>query len=119
MSSTLPSVIPGESARALQQSLIAFNGVLLGFGAIVFGRLLDRAQRFRDLSYTLVFMTATIALYIVAVMNSLYALAISASGLVPEEITGPLGFTMFATTVLFFTLYIQMVSPFLTTKPET
>jgi hypothetical protein len=116
LSTTLPAPVSVENSRVILQSLIAFDGVLVGFGAIVFASLLGRATAFQEISYVMLSMIATVALYMISVMNALYGLALSTNGLSANVITGPWGLTIYATTVLFFTVYIHMARTYIVGK---
>ena len=106
----LPAVIDSNDSVQMLQSLIAFDGVLLGFAAVVFNTLMGRESTFERMSYLLASMFSTVILFLLSVMAAFFAFAsISSSvGLAAGSIILPLGFMIYGTSVLFFTLYIHV-----------
>ena len=106
----LPAEIGPTSSVQMLQSLIAFDGVLLGFAAVVFNSLMGRESTFEKMSYLLGSMFSTVILFLLSVMAAFFAIAsISSSvGLAAGSIILPLGFMIYGTSVLFFTLYIHV-----------
>ncbi len=91
------------------QSLIAFDGVLLGFAAIVFNSLMNRESTFERISYLFSSMFATVILFLLSVTAAFFALAsVSSTGLAAGSFVQPLGFMVYGTSVLFFTIYIHV-----------
>jgi hypothetical protein len=113
LASTLPSTIDIDNSRIILQSLVAFNGVLLGFAAIVFATLISRETVFRRISYIILSMAATVATFLLSVLETFFALATMLDGLTPANFTRPLGLTIVGTTIFFYTIYIYMVRTYL------
>jgi hypothetical protein len=106
----LPAIIDSEDSVQMLQSLIAFDGVLLGFAAVVFNTLMGRESTFERMSYLLGAMFSTVILFLLSVVAAFFAIASisSSAGLAAGSIILPLGFMIYGTSVLFFTLYIHV-----------
>ena len=106
----LPTVIDSDDSVQMLQSLIAFDGVLLGFAAVVFNTLMGRESTFERMSYLLGSMFSTVILFLLSVVAAFFAIASisSTAGLASGSIVLPLGFMIYGTSVLFFTLYIHV-----------
>ncbi len=106
--------LPGQIATNLSipmlQSLIAFDGVLLGFAAVVFNSLMNRESIFERISYLFGSMFVTVILFLLSVTSAFFALAsiTSSTGLAAGSFILPLGFMVYGTSVLFFTIYIHV-----------
>lgn len=106
----LPSQIDPKNSIPMLQSLIAFDGVLLGFAAVVFNSLMNRESTFERVAYLFSSMFATVILFLLSVTASFFALASNSpsSGLDSLSFVEPLGFMVYGTSVLFFTIYIHV-----------
>jgi hypothetical protein len=114
LTGTLPPTIGTDNARLILQSLIAFDGVLLGFGAIVFATLIGRESTFERLSYILLSMITTVFLFLLSVANAFFGLvSISSAGLSTELFIQPFGLMIFGASVFFFTIYVHIVRVYL------
>lgn len=110
LGSTLPSTIDIDNSRIILQSLIAFNGILLGFAAIVFATIIGRETVSGRNSYIIIAMAASVGTYLLSVLSTFYALAtMSVDGLTPTMFTRPIEETIIATTVFFYAVYVYMV----------
>ena len=110
MEQTLPSEIDPINARAMLQSLIAFDGVFFGFSAIVFSSLVSRESSFQRISYIFTAMFATVILFVLSVVSTFYGLAsVSSSGLPADVFARPLGFMIYGISVFFFMIYVHVV----------
>jgi hypothetical protein len=107
---TLPREIDPINARAMLQSLIAFDGVFFGFSSIVFSSLVAREGSFERISYLFTAMIATAVLFVMSVVLAFYGLAaVVDSGLAAGTFAQPLGFMVYGTTVFFFMIYVHVV----------
>ena len=107
---TLPSELDPLNARAMLQSLIAFDGVFFGFSAIVFSSLVSRESSFQRISYIFSAMFATVILFVLSVVFTFYGLAsVSSSGLPAEMFARPLGFMIYGISVFFFMIYVHVI----------
>ena len=105
----LPSTIDGSDSRPMLQSLIAFDGVLLGFAAVVFNSLMNREATFQRISYLFGAMFSTVILFLISVTTAFFGLAsVSSSGSPTSSFVVPLGFMIYGTSVLFFTMYVHV-----------
>lgn len=106
----LPAQIDPKNSIPMLQSLIAFDGVLLGFAAVVFNSLMTRESTFERISYLFSSMFATVILFLLSVTAAFFALASisSSTGLGAGSFILPLGFMIYGTSVLFFTIYIHV-----------
>jgi hypothetical protein len=105
----LPARIATNLSIPMVQSLIAFDGVLLGFAAVVFNSLMNRESTFERISYLFTSMFVTVILFLLSVTSAFFALAaITTSGLEAGAFVLPLGFMVYGTSVLFFTIYIHV-----------
>jgi hypothetical protein len=108
---TLPSSIDPKDSVPMLQSLVAFDGVLLGFAAVVFNSLMSREGSFERISYLFTSMFATVILFLLSVIAAFFSLAwnSSSTGLDSGSFIQPLGFMVYGTSVLFFSIYIHVV----------
>ena len=106
----LPEAIDPKNAIPMLQSLVAFDGVLLGFAAVVFNSLMNRETTFERISYLFTSMFATVILFLLSVTAAFFALASNSqtAGLPSGSFVFPLGFMVYGTSVLFFTIYIHV-----------
>ncbi len=117
LASTLPSTIDIDNSRIILQSIVAFDGVLLGFAAIVFATIIARETVFEIISYIIIAMTATVGTYLLSVISTFYALAtMSVDGLTPTMFARPIEETIIATTVFFYTIYVYMARTYILAK---
>ena len=107
---TLPSEVDPLNARAMLQSLIAFDGVFFGFPAIVFSSLVSRESSFQRISYIFTAMFATVILFVLSVVFTFYGLASVSSSCLPSDVFArPLGFMIYGISVFFFMIYVHVV----------
>lgn len=108
---SLPATIDPKNSVPMLQSLVAFDGVLLGFAAVVFNSLMNRESSFERISYLFTSMFATVILFLLSVTSAFFSLAwnSSSAGLSSGSFVQPLGFMIYGTSVLFFTIYIHVV----------
>ena len=108
---SLPATIDPKNSVPMLQSLVAFDGVLLGFAAVVFNSLMNRESSFERISYLFTSMFATVILFLLSVTSAFFSLASNSSsaGLSSGSFVQPLGFMIYGTSVLFFTIYIHVV----------
>lgn len=117
LASTLPSTIDIDNSRIILQSLVAFDGVLLGFAAIVFATIVARETLFERISYIIIAMIATVGTYLLSVISTFYALAtMSVDGLTRTMFARPIEETIIATTVFFYAIYVYMVRAYIPAK---
>ena len=117
---TIPPEIQLDNARLVLQSLVAFDGVILGFAGIVFATLLGRESGFAGLSYILVSMIATVAFFVFSVANTFYAMiTLTPEGLSAASFIAPFGMALYGLTVFFFTIYFHVARVHLVGKQES
>ena len=110
MASALPPELDPNNARPMLQSLIQFDGVFFGFSAIVFSSLVSRESSFQRISYIFSAMFATVILFVLSAVFTLYGLAsVTSSGLPADAFARPLGFMIYGVSVFFFMIYVHVV----------
>ncbi len=106
----LPSQVDALDARAMLQSLIAFDGVFFGFSAIVFSSLVSRESSFQRISYIFSAMFATVVLFVLSVVFAFSALAsVSSGGMPAGAFANPLGFSVYGISVFFFMVWVHVM----------
>jgi hypothetical protein len=102
--------ISETNATLMLQSLLAFNAALISFSAIVYSSFLVRDLNIRFLLNLIFWMAATVALFLVSVINTFYAFShVTSAGLDSSFFVFPLEVTIFAITVFFFSLGSHIV----------
>jgi hypothetical protein len=105
----LPSEINAADARPMLQSLITFDGTLLGFSAIVYSAMVGRESSFERISVLFTSMIATLILFLLSVVTAFLPFAlVQSAGLTGVEFSRTLGFMIYGVSVFFFMIYVHV-----------
>jgi len=108
---TIAPSISQPDAVLMLQSLITFDAALLSFSAVVYSTFLGREMTLRFLLNLIFWMVSVVILFLLSIIDTFYAFSqVSPDlGLQSKLIVQPLGVTLIATTVFFFSIGVHAV----------